>query len=147
MFALYYAGEFSMKKIDHIIQNPDQLNKLKTWPFPFFRPEINLKIESDIISEEQKKKWEKRLKERMEDCGCELAGMGFTFGAFGYVIWIFAGPIKLVDLNLNHIWQGIIAAIALLTVGKLFGLRRARKRLDKAIREIWDMWRIHLTKA
>ncbi len=129
-----------MKKIEHIIQNPEQLSGLKIWPLPFFRPEINLKIESEAIPEEQKTKWEKRLKERMEDCGCELAGMGFTFGAFSYVIWIFAGPIKLAELNLNHIWQGIIAAIVLLTVGKLFGLRRAGRRLDKAVREIQDMW-------
>jgi len=129
-----------MKKIEHIIQNPEQLSDLKIWPLPFFRPEINLKIEADSIPEEQKMKWEKRLKERMEDCGCELAGMGFTFGAFSYVIWIFAGPIKLTELNLNNLWQGILAAIILLTIGKLFGLRRARKRLMKAVREIQDTW-------
>jgi hypothetical protein len=136
-----------MKKIEHIIQNPEQLTDLKIWPLPFFRPEINLKIEADSIPEEQKKKWENRLKKRMEDCGCELAGMGFTFGAFSYVIWIFAGPTKLIDLNLNHIWQGILAALALLTVGKLIGLRRARRKLDKAVKEIESMWKLHLTQA
>jgi len=136
-----------MKKIEYIIQNPEQLTDLKIWPFPFFRPEINLKIESEAIPEEQKTTWEKRLKKRMEDCGCELAGMGFTFGAFSYVIWIFAGPTKLIDLNLNHIWQGILAALALLTVGKLIGLRRARRKLDKAVKEIESMWKLHLTQA
>jgi hypothetical protein len=60
----------------------------------------------------------KKLNDRMEDCGCQMAGIGFTIAAISYLFWIFLGPVKLSELSLAHLWYSLLTAGVGLILGK-----------------------------
>ena len=76
----------------------------------------------------------------MEDCGCHVAGFGFTVAAALYAVWIVVGPIRLAELNLSHLWYGLITVFAGLFAGKFTGYTIARTKLSNTIRQIKEEW-------
>jgi len=129
-----------MAKNNIQITEPYQLLNITIWPLPFFRPETTISIVSRDVPPDQKKAWEEQLAQRMEDCGCELAGMGFMIGVFAYLLWIGFGPVKLANLNWVHVWQGLLTTIIGLALGKMTGLFRARMRLSRLVGQIQETW-------
>jgi len=123
-----------------LITEPQQLNDIRIWPLPFFRPDTTVRIVSRDVSPDQKNAWEKQLNQHVIDCGCELAGMGVIMGVVAYLLWIIFGPTKLAALNLTHLWQGLAVAIIGLSFGKIWGLIRARMRLSEVVQNIQERW-------
>ena len=123
-----------------LINSYHQLKDIKIWPLPLFRPQTSIKIISRDIPPERQKTWEEQLNQRVTDCGCELAGMGFIAGVVVYLFWIIFGPVRLINLSLNHLWQGLIVAIIGVTIGKILGLLRAQMRLVEVVKNIQEEW-------
>jgi hypothetical protein len=129
-----------MKKDELCLQNPDQLSGLKLSFFPFGREEISYIIDDPSLPEDTRSQWEHKINERMEDCGCHLAGVGFVISVVAYIIWIFLGPVQLPELSLAHLWYGLLTAAAGLFVGKIVGFSIARSKMIKTVQEIKNEW-------
>jgi len=129
-----------MKKEELCLQNPDQLSRLRLSFFPFGKGEISYIIEDPRLPEDTRSQWEQKINERMEDCGCHLAGVGFTVAVIAYIGWIFLGPVQLPELSLAQLWYGLLTAAAGLFVGKIVGFSIARSKMVKTIQEIQNEW-------
>jgi hypothetical protein len=129
-----------MIKDELCIQDPYQLTELKLPFFPPGKKEIFYVIDDMRLPADTRSKWEKKINERIEDCGCQMAGVGFTVAAISYILWIFFGPVKLAELSLTHLWYGLLTAGLGLILGKIIGYMTARAKLNRTIQDIRDEW-------
>ena len=129
-----------MKKEELCLQGPDQLNELRLSFFPFKRKEFLYIIDDPSLPEDVRSQWELKINERMQDCGCQMAGIGFTIAVIVYVFWIFLGPVQLPELSYAHLWYGLFTAAAGLFVGKIAGFLIARAKMIKTVQEIQKEW-------
>jgi hypothetical protein len=129
-----------MKKDELCLQTPGQLNELRLSFFPFGRKDFSYIIDDPSVPEDTRSQWERKINERMEDCGCHMAGIGFTIAVIVYIFWIFLGPVQLPELSLAHLWYGLLAATVGLFLGKIVGYLSARAKMDKTMKDIRNEW-------
>lgn len=129
-----------MTKSSRVISHPQQLDELGVNLLPFSNSGNSVKLDIDNIPVQQREDWEKKINERVSECGCKWAGMGFLMGTTAYLFWIALGPVKLASLSLHHLGQGIFAALAALIMGKVLGRLKGQRLLKITIAEIQQKW-------
>ena len=114
-----------------VVDTPDALDRLL-----FLKRSDDIEIRLPALSVEQAAAWTRTLRRDVRACGCTeaavcllgalaLALVGLVAGWLGIVAWtVETGMIMLVALVLAPV------------IGKLYGLRTARRRLQKAVRRL-----------
>lgn len=91
-----------------------------------------------VAAPERARAWERRLNSLQRACGCEAAGIGLAIGAVVAVVSWWASDADIATGVAVARSAALVFVAA--TVGKLIGLWRAERRLQRLIAEIPAEW-------
>lgn len=122
------------------IREPAQLASLSVRSLFSLRSPANVAIRTTDVPAVRARAWEAHLSRLQAACGCEQGGMGLLAGSAGYALYLFARPGGVDGLGSFDIWVGIAVLCVSTSVGKILGLRMAKRELRRAVREIRAQW-------
>lgn len=124
----------------HRIRDPSQLADLSVRRLLSRRPPTRIEIEAIGTSTERVRAWEQRISQLQGACGCEQGGIGLIAGLVGYAAFLLLRPGGWGDVGSTELWVGVAVLFITATLGKVVGLRMARRGLQRAVREIRAQW-------
>ena len=122
------------------IRDPAQLADLSVRGLFSMRAPATVSIKTTDVPVARARAWEAHLSRLQGACGCEQGGVGLLAGVAVYAIYLFARPDGIDGLDSFDIWAGVAVLCVSTSLGKVLGLRRARRELRKAVREIRSQW-------
>lgn len=128
-----------MKRETREIHHPSQLAGVTVWRTLRARTLGPVHIASDAIAPEQARAWERQLNSLQRACGCEAAGIGLAIGAVIAFAWWW-----LTDADVATgvaVTRSVALVFGAAIIGKVIGLWRAERRLQRLVTEIRGEWR------
>lgn len=123
------------------IRHPSQLADLTVWRIIASRVPHPVLIEAEGASAERVLSWGRELSQLQSACGCEQGAFGLLAGVVGYALFLLFGAGGFGHLGRKEIWVGLGVIAVTTSVGKLFGLLAAQRRLKRVIKEIQSQWK------
>ena len=96
----------------------------------FQKKKKKIKVEFEFLNEEENKQLQNKIQKYYSACGCSQGRMTGVFTLLAYAGFLFTGIISVYKLGIgNTILLYFACSIITMTVGKIYGLQKARRSL------------------